>query len=87
MIDGKLTLLGLAALDRDLAQDLSQQDILEALRQEVEIHPRPSATTRTEWAHDGPTDKDLLGREPLAKALVLRLKLLAERGDRSGNHS
>src|SRR2546430_1778774 len=85
VIDGELTLLGLAVLDHDLAKDLSPRGVLRALWRGAEVRPPPSATTRTEWAHDGPTDQDLLGREWLAEALVQRLMRLARRGDRSGN--
>jgi hypothetical protein len=73
VIDGELAVLGLAELDPSLAEDLRNAEVLDALRRDVEVRPRPS-TDRTGWSSDAPAVEDLLGRRYLAKALATRLR-------------
>ena len=76
VIDGELTVLGLAELDPSLAEDLRNEGALDALRGAVEVLPRPS-TDRTGWSSDAPAVEDLLGRRYLARALATRLRARA----------
>jgi len=83
VIDGELTLLGLAELDAVLADDLGVDGFLDALTASAEQVPRRDASDRTEWAPDAPAEEDLLGRQRLAEALAVRIKRLAEPGSPS----
>ena len=80
VIDGELTLLGLAELDDSLAEDLRADGFLDAVRRGVEAIPRQDVRDRTEWTPDAPAERDLLGRERLAEALSKRLERLAAPG-------
>jgi hypothetical protein len=77
VIDGELTLLGLARLDTSLAGSLEADDFLKTLTDDAEVSPRPFKGDRTEWTPDAPAEVDLLGRERLAEALAKRVDLLA----------
>lgn len=83
VIDGELTLLGLAELDSSLADDLRVDGFLNRLAANAESTPRPVTFDRTEWAPDAPADIDLLGRERLAEVLAKRVRLLAQPDSRS----
>jgi hypothetical protein len=83
VVDGELTLLALAELDRDLADDLNRAGALEVLRTEVALRPRRPSSDRTEWSPDTPAVEDLLGRRPLAEALATRVRRLAHEESRS----
>jgi hypothetical protein len=78
VIDGELTLLGLAELDVSLAENLRDGGFLDALSAGAQVRPRRVTSDRTEWAPDAPAEEDLLGRERLAEVLANRVRLLAE---------
>jgi hypothetical protein len=81
VIDGELTLAGLAELDASLAQDLRPDGFLDALSSGIEPALRRATRDRTEWVPDAPAATDLLGRERLAEALAERVKRLTEPRD------
>jgi hypothetical protein len=78
VIDGELTLLGLAELDASLAEDLRPEGFLDSLRSGVAPALRRARQDRTEWVPDAPAEIDLLGRQRLAEALAERVKRLTE---------
>jgi hypothetical protein len=83
VIDGELTLIGLAALDSSLATSLRADGFLDALSRGVAVRPRRPTTDRTELVTDAPTDRDLLNRRPMAHALATRVRTLAASKERS----
>ncbi len=78
VLDGRLTLAALAALDPPLAAQLGQPT-LAALAGECEIHPVPPAPREhVRWLADEPVglDQDELGRRGVASALEQQLEIL-----------
>jgi hypothetical protein len=82
VIDGRLALAALAALDEPLAEAIGQP-ALAALQQECEVRPappEPPVREHVRWLADEPVglDGDELGRRGVASALLHQLEALVE---------
>ena len=77
VIDTKLALLALAALDAPVAEALSRHGVASWLRETVEVQPKGIRADPTEWSSDSPARIDELGRSPIAKDLAKRISRLA----------
>jgi hypothetical protein len=78
VIDGELAVLGLAELDGPLQEDLKAGGLLNFWEQTVEVLPRRTSSDQTGWVHDGLADKDMLGRDYLARTLAMKLSELRD---------
>jgi KAP family P-loop domain len=82
VIDGPLTILGLAALDEVLAAELRSAGVLDAFEHDAAARPRPARPrereARTDWTTDSPATEDLLGRKVLAEILAKKLRCLSD---------
>ncbi|MFI7482043.1 P-loop NTPase fold protein [Kocuria sp. M1R5S2] len=79
VIDGELTVFGLALLERELEQDLRDGRVFDIMgrRARERLGPQPD---QTKWSSDAPAERDALGRRFLAEALVERLRTLERAG-------
>jgi hypothetical protein len=82
VIDGRLVLVALAALDQTLANQIGEAT-LAALDGECEVHPtprEPSPREHVRWLADEPVglDGDELGRRGVANALEQQLRALVQ---------
>lgn len=97
VIDGRMTIFALCRIDPDVGAVLDGTRFGERLRADVEAgagpgasapppEPEPVPDDATEWQSDRPeSERDLLGRRPLAAELASRLCGIHSDGDQRGS--